>query len=124
MFFYVKYYVEYCNRKINCNIKYKIMKKQTFKKLSVKGIYTYVGFCITQQAITEKKGEEIIEQKAVMSLFFLSKNGETYFLDNNEILDHSIEKPYGIFQQFFSMFNSQFNVELNENFDYVINVDI
>ncbi len=109
----------------------KMKKDLIISKLTIMGVYTYVGFAITQKAtskLAEEKTEEgesiTIEKKAVNSIIFADKQGSLFYLNNNEIVDFTEEKPYGMFQKFMNGFNSTYRVELNQNFEYTINPDL
>ncbi len=81
----------------------KMKKDLIISKLTIMGVYTYVGFAITQKAtskLAEEKTEEgesiTIEKKAVNSIIFADKQGSLFYLNNNEIVDFTEEKPYGM----------------------------
>jgi len=99
-------------------------------KLEQAGRYKYIGFLLINEP-TSKLADELDEEgntitlttKGVSALVFKDETTNKLFaIENNEILDSSEERPYGMFQQLVSNLLTVVNIEYNENFDYVITV--
>ena len=106
------------------------MEKLEFKKLEEQGKYKYMGFVITKEPkseLSDKLDEEgntitLMTKGTNLLLFKSMENEQIFFVNSNDISDSTEEKPYGIFQEQISNFTFIFNVEFNENFNYIITV--